>query len=512
MTIAKRMLDAFEGSDLGYLVTRVGDKGKKGKTEAQYRTVMGQVTEDLMQKHIDGVSGIGIVPIKVDKCKFGVIDIDDYGLDHKILQSNIQRLKLPLVHCRSKSGGAHLYLFFKDWESCALVREQLEEIRAALGFSGSGELFPAQELIKEAEDGVTYVGNGINIPYFNAELPTRYAYDSNLESLELEEFLDLVEKSRVSMAAVSEIDLGGGKSVFSDAAFCLDMITREGKVEENRNITMFNIGVFCRLAWPDDWKSQLEEFNRTVCDPPLPASEIVALQRSLDSKKGYHYQCSVSPLKEHCNKVKCKMRQFGIGPAVEDQPEIGGLTIMLAEPRKYFMNLDGKTVTLKGQELQNPHLWQLACMEQLDMMPAKPSPKDWQQLINALLKTASKQEVPRELTWTGKFENLLRDFCTSHVRAVAPEEVLLGKPWTDKGRSNFKIEALEKFLRNNDFRFDDTGTLHNAIRKMGGENGKLNYYNDEGVRRDTRVWWVPEFEDNTEVQVEIKEDKFDIPF
>ena len=47
MTIAKRMLDAFEGSEAGYLVTVVGDKGKKGKAEAKYKTVPGQVTEEL---------------------------------------------------------------------------------------------------------------------------------------------------------------------------------------------------------------------------------------------------------------------------------------------------------------------------------------------------------------------------------------------------------------------------------------------------------------------------------
>lgn len=115
MTTAKRMLAAFEGSDVGYLVTRVGDRGKKGKTEAEYRTVHGQVTEELMQKHLDGESGVGIVPIKGDMCKFGVIDIDVYDLDHASLQRRITDLKLPLVHCRSKSGGAHLYLFFNDW-------------------------------------------------------------------------------------------------------------------------------------------------------------------------------------------------------------------------------------------------------------------------------------------------------------------------------------------------------------------------------------------------------------
>jgi len=513
MTTAKRMLAAFEGSDVGYLVTRVGDRGKKGKTEAEYRTVHGQVTEELMQKHLDGESGVGIVPIKGDMCKFGVIDIDVYDLDHASLQRRITNLKLPLVHCRSKSGGAHLYLFFNDWESCALVRELLEEMRSALGFSGSGELFPAQEKVNQEEN---QIGNGINIPYFNAELPTRYAYGSNLQSLEVEEFLDRIEKSRVSMASVQEIDLGGERVYFVDGPICLQMIASLGKVTENRNIFMFNVGVYCKNKWPDDWESHHEEYNRQLCEPPLPASEIVTLQKSLKKKDGYFYQCDMCPLKDFCNKAKCRLQKYGIGSSLEDVPQIGAITIMLAEPRKYFMSIDGKNLTLSGEELQNPHLWQRACMEQLDVMPPKPSPKDWQQLINSMLQTATKQEVPRELTWAGKFENLLHAFCTSHVRAVAPEEVLLGKPWTDKGKTSFKIEALEKFLRNNDFKKVETSDLQNWIQKINGKdvkcNGHLMYYKEDGSRSSTRVWWVPEFKDTQDVKVEIEEDKYDIPF
>jgi len=210
------------------------------------------------------------------------------------------------------------------------------------------------------------------------------------------------------------------------------------------------------------------------------------------------------------------LQKYGIGSSLEDVPQIGAITIMLAEPRKYFMSIDGKNLTLSGEELQNPHLWQRACMEQLDVMPPKPSPKDWQQLINSMLQTATKQEVPRELTWAGKFENLLHAFCTSHVRAVAPEEVLLGKPWTDKGKTSFKIEALEKFLRNNDFKKVETSDLQNWIQKINGKdvkcNGHLMYYKEDGSRSSTRVWWVPEFKDTQDVKVEIEEDKYDIPF
>lgn len=512
MSVAKRMMSAFEGSDLGYLVTRVKGKGHKGKTEAEYRTIHGQIDESVMQSHLDGVSGVGVVPISSGNvCKFGVIDIDVYDLDHKALQANIQRLKLPLIHCRSKSGGAHLYLFLDDWESCAMVRELLVEMRSALGFSGSGELFPAQEVIN-AQDGE--VGNGINIPYFNSEMPTRYAYNKKVEALEVEEFLDFVEKSRVSMASVQEIEFSGERKYFEDGPICLQILASMGKITENRNIFMFNVGVYCKNKWPDDWESHHEEYNRQLCEPPLPSKEIVDQQRSLKKKDGYFYQCTMCPLKDYCNKAKCKMQKYGIGSSAEDQVQIGSITIMLSEPRLYFMSVEGKSLTLSTDQLQNPTLWQKACMEQLDMMPPVPTRGDWQQLINGMLSTATKQEVAPELTRAGKFENLLRKFCTSHIRAVAPEEVLSGKPWTDKGKTMFRIDAFEKFLRNNDFTDFTTGRIQEHIQRLNrGEecHGKLNYTKEDGKRSTTRVWWVPEF-DNLDVDIDLKEKKYDVPF
>ncbi len=62
--------------------------------------------------------------------------MDVYDLNQKEMQDKIQKLKLPLLHCRSKSGGAHLYLFLKEWEQAAVVREYLTEMSIMLGHSG----------------------------------------------------------------------------------------------------------------------------------------------------------------------------------------------------------------------------------------------------------------------------------------------------------------------------------------------------------------------------------------
>jgi hypothetical protein len=206
MSSAQRLLAAFEGSKAAYGETTVGRIGRKGKAEAKSYIRQGLMTEAMVQAHIDGKQGVGAIPITQESmCRFGALDVDVYDLDHKALQKKIQTLKLPLIHCRTKSGGAHLYLFFRDWQPASLAREYLIEMSIALGFSGC-EIFPKQDaLLVERGD----LGNFINMPYFSADQTTRYAFDRNAEALELEEFLDLVESSRVDIADLDALDSGG---------------------------------------------------------------------------------------------------------------------------------------------------------------------------------------------------------------------------------------------------------------------------------------------------------------
>lgn len=174
MTQAQRLLAVFVGAKAAHGTTTVGRVGRNGKAESKSMIVRKPLTEELVQAHIDGKQGIGAIPINEEnKCKFGALDIDIYDLNHNEVQAKIQKMKLPLVHCRSKSGGAHLYLFLKDWEQAADVRDYLTEMSIALGYSGC-EVFPKQDtIIAERGD----VGNFINTPYFNAELPQRCAFN-----------------------------------------------------------------------------------------------------------------------------------------------------------------------------------------------------------------------------------------------------------------------------------------------------------------------------------------------
>jgi len=510
MSQARRLLDAFYGSDVAHGRTIVGKQGRNGKVEAKSSVVREPLTEARMQEHIDGKVGIGSIPInEQNECRWGALDIDTYPLDLVALNAEIIRRKMPLILCRSKSGGAHLFLFLKDFEPAALVREYLKEMAVVLGFSGC-EIFPKQDTIL-AERGD--VGNFINLPYFEAELTTRYALDGKGESMELDQFLDLVSTQKVSLAELNAMDFAGERRHFTDGPYCLELIAARGPITEFRNITLFAIGVYCRLKWPDDWKAHLEEYNRMLCSPALDATEMVNLMKSLE-KKDYFYQCEVCPLKDHCDKSICKTRPYGVGNSAPDAPNLGGLTILLSEPRLYFMDVDGQRLQLMVEELQNPMLWQRACMNQLNIMPPVPKPSTWQPVVNKLMSESVRIEVPEELTVRGQFNELLRTFCTSRIRATAPEEMELGRPWAEGGLVKFTMSGLELFLKNRGFNQYKRPEIQERIKELNGSeecHGHQRIKKQNGKPSTIRVWWVPEFTD-TEVELEVKDYSNDIPF
>ena len=336
VTSARRFLDLFSGSQGAHGQTDVLARQRNGKQQAKYEIVREPLTEELIQNHLDGSLGVGSIPIdETNKCLFGALDIDDYNLDLPVLFAKVKRYKLPLVLCRSKSGGAHLYLFLSERVAASEVRDRLAEFAAVLGW-GNCEIFPKQEeLLAERGD----VGNFINLPYQNAKYTTRYALEKEGGSLSLDDFLAVGEKSRVTARQLAGIKLGSGKGLLPDGPPCLQQLTEFGVPEGGRNTTLLNVGVYYRQAAPNDWKILLEKHNQDYCNPPLPAREVVLVQEQLE-KKEYFYTCKSEPLHGHCNKSLCRSRKFGVGDANSHVP-VGGLTVVESEPPVWFVNVDG---------------------------------------------------------------------------------------------------------------------------------------------------------------------------
>ena len=134
----ERFRNIFTGLERAHGVTKVGHSNGDG-TKVQGKSFIKRepVTDELWTKHLQGTDSLGIIPINDDnQCRWGCIDIDSYaGFDHKKLVDKIFNLHLPLMVCRSKSGGAHVFLFTKDYVSASLMQDKLNEIRSVLGLS-----------------------------------------------------------------------------------------------------------------------------------------------------------------------------------------------------------------------------------------------------------------------------------------------------------------------------------------------------------------------------------------
>ncbi len=138
---------------------------------------------------------MGIIPIRDDStCVFGAIDIDVYAdIDHVQIVAMLAKLGYPLVVCRSKSGGAHVYLFAAEPVPAAKMQAKLRDIAARLGH-GTAEIFPKQIKIGGDRD----LGSWINMPYFDHAETVRPALGANGDPLPAERFLDYAEATKAT--------------------------------------------------------------------------------------------------------------------------------------------------------------------------------------------------------------------------------------------------------------------------------------------------------------------------
>lgn len=188
MTDIKKFKNIFEGSESAYGQTRKTEEyDERGKHKTKSFITKQAPTDKMWQDHLQGVDpALGIIPINADnKCKWACIDIDIYSLDHKKLIDKINTKKFPLTVFRSKSGGAHVFLFAKEFVPAAILRNKLKDIASTLGYARA-EIFPKQNQVK-TERGDT--GSFLNLPYHNVDQTLRYAFKSDGTAMNINEFL-----------------------------------------------------------------------------------------------------------------------------------------------------------------------------------------------------------------------------------------------------------------------------------------------------------------------------------
>jgi len=502
--IVDNFMSIFDGLQEAYGTFRIEKKGSNGKAVGKAGVVREPRTKLLWTNHLAGKNGIGIIPINEDNnCKWGCIDIDQYPLDHGLLVEKIRKLKLPLVVCRSKSGGAHCFLFATEWVEAKDMQKALQCMSAALGF-GDSEIFPKQiKLHLDRGD----VGNFLNLPYFDAEEGLRYAIKDDGTSATIEEFIALHEQFTQTMEQIVALQVVQTKtsSLLADGPPCLQILCADGISEGGRNNGLFNIGVYLRKAFPDSWESEILRYNMQYLNPPLPLNEVNVVAKQVN-RKDYAFKCNDAPINAHCNKELCRTRKFGVGAAVQDA-SIANLRKYDSTPPVWFMDVNGEPLELDTEGLMSQLVFQKACMEQLNFMPRSVQKATWEGRISTLLSDMKENEsaimeVAQDASTSGQFYDYLEEFCRFLQQAQDKEEILLRRPWTDEEQkvTFFRLRDFEAFLKKNKW-FDYKS--HKIAQRLRDINGFSTVLKIKG--RAVRVWSIPAFDS---ADIEMKKPEF----
>lgn len=499
MDLAARFFVLFAGNDRARGTFNVqGSRSRDGKQQGKAFILKEPPTKDHWERHLNGDDGLGIIPIKDNnQCRWGAIDIDVYDVDHASLIKQAETLKLPAVVCRSKSGGAHMFFFFDADVPAVDLQPKLMSIAARLGFAGC-EVFPKQQQIL-AHRGDT--GNFLNMPYFAGDRTTRYGYNDKAESLSPSEFADFAESRKVNPDAFLGIETEHKKSeeLLPKGPPCLQQLAAEGFGEGGRNNALFSLGVYARMAKPNDWEKVLSDYNQRFMKPPLPQNEVDVIISQL-KKKEYFYKCEDQPLASYCDKDVCLTRRFGIGPG-QKAADLGSLTKINGDPPIWIMDVDGKRVELSTDALISQKQFQKDCLNQINVYPKAMSEKAWQGRMQNLLAALTIVDVPPEETDRGKFEYLFRSFCCDRARGVEKEEVLQGiAVWVDDAVF-FQIRDLDKHLKANAFtRWTDV-----KIGQFLSHEVKGSLVKPRIKGRQVRLWSVPQsyFSAHPDIEIEL---------
>jgi len=484
-----KLFEIFPGLHRAYGQFFITER-KGPKLDGYGKTIREKYEEKLWVEHLSGKTALGVIPItEENKCKWGCLDVDDYSVD--IERISKQFVKKNLIVCRSKSGGAHIFVFTKKFVSAKSMIEKLKSIAKAFGFV-KYDLRPQQTQLINEDD----VGSWLNMPYFGGDDTDRYAlYDG--KALSLEHFLQWVDKFAVNSLDEIKLDFikkeNKSNEILPGGPPCLQDLLSQGALGEGgRNNGLFNIGVYLRKRFPEEWQEKLEEYNDEYVDPPLKPREFTTVLNSLD-KKSYNYKCKDSPINSVCNKTKCLTCEFGISDD-GTMPVLNSITKILTNPPQYFLTLNERKIgPLASKQIYNFLDFKQVVFENLDMLLPKINDKLWTESVNDLMSRVITVEAPKDSSNEGRLLDLLERFCTGSTSSTELEDILRGKAVINSESTEFRINDFMEFLdrhRFKEFKLNEiTAYLKNLGANHSGKKIKGKFMN---------VWSIKNFETQSE--------------
>lgn len=469
-SLAERFFERFKGllrAHGRYLIPtglKPNEKGKIESPQSMRKTVQEPVTARLWQEHLNGTDAIGIVPINDESmCYFGAIDIDVYPHDNIALEEKIEALGLPLIVCRTKSGGAHCYLFTSEPVPAKVIRDSLIEWAAALGYPGV-EIFPKQNKLEE-----TGTGNWINMPYHGGTNTNRYAL-KNGRALSPKDFLEQADKYAISLSDLKDVavkpfkrpvepkedrpeETGKGGSDLEQGPPCLVHIAAMGGEQGMRNNVLFSFAIYLKKRYGDDGLDRLGTYNTMYCKPPLSTKEVDAIAKSVRNKK-YNYKCKDEPIVNYCNRELCRKQAYGVGergPRGADSTnlDLGVMKMVKTIPPAWVWVINGVEIEFMAEEISEQKRFANIIFNRLKFIPDQVKADVWRETVNSYSSIAEEVEAPADATKEGQTMEHLHRYCTTRANGRALEELLIGRAFTDKvkHRTYFTVTDFLAFLQ-----------------------------------------------------------------
>lgn len=496
-TVEHRFEYLFRGLTRAYGEFKLSGSYRDGvKVEGRASTVKAEISDAHWKAHLLGTTGLGIIPITDEGTVYwGAIDIDVYPVDFETIEAKIKALDLPLVICKSKSGGAHIYLFLHEATPASLVRGRMTSIASAIGYP-KVEIYPKQIRLASRND----VGNWLNMPYFGGDKSERHAIKDG-KALNMKEFLELAEASQIHMRDLEEMKVGS--EYFSDGPPCLQHLSGVGFPAGSRNNGLFAIAVYMRNKFPDNWEREVESANQQFMQPPLNGREVMMVNRSA-SKKSYAYNCSQNPISDYCSKDICRHRKYGVGSINEDDAlsnyNFGSLTQIKTMPPLWIFEINGVRLELETEQLLNYSIFRRKYYEvAVDLLPPIKQ-QMWDKLIQEKSRTIDYLEAPSDADSEGRLWYMLDVFCTQQGQGVTRDDILMGRPYLDPETDHFMFRSADfvRFLDQQHFRALSGTQIWATLRRKGA-----GYKQIKIKGKVVNIWYIPAFTQ--------QEESFDVP-
>ena len=358
---------------------------------------------------------------------------------------------------RSKSGRAHVYMFMKDFTSAKEVKLVMNKFAAKLGLANIlDRVYPMQESLGEND-----FGSWLNMPYYNQEEGSTYAYKDDFDSATIEEFFEMYDsyaQEDLTVHLVEEVKQNIKKPKEKKLEdFFLPCV--KNCLAENNNKIPSNINrndfLLHKFTWSNramekgvkkipefsnlNSKSLLKHFNKKFLEEPLDEKEIEQTIFKSEDRE-YNYLCKKPTIKKYCDASACTRHTCGITPLEADQlvkatQALGNITQYLSKPPIFFESVDVKNdngdgykrikIEMQGEDIIDKQKWIRKLANQgyfphpsvLDMKQKEFQGMQYQRL-EAMLYEAADEEASEDFEFKSLIYNFIKKTTVSYDKSA----------------------------------------------------------------------------------------------